>query len=379
MRCRIFEAALVASVLLAGSDAQAQPASAPAAAQAPAQAASEAALTGASTANQTAQARYYAKQADKDPSGPPAWLQTVLGGLIAIASGLSTLLLTTWFAERKVTEAREQTYKRHQFQLQLAAKELDDSLSQLSPKLPPWVNENVDCKKLLAWVDEHVVHAKLPAWVNEKVLYEEPRRPIASCRDDPYYLKYDLVNCVYRLCAFLGWLELYRTDGTFLRGPSTQPQQRTEDLFSEVRKDLADPFTFEKDKLDARDWNDGFILDDEQRAIGEKMIDRQRSDVIGYAAFCEILFRSPKRDDPTNWNIPDSQNWWIWNATRFIFELNTRPATVVDGQTGGKLALPTFGLIRVSRLLRHCAELDTLLRKPVSPGNRNELSVVRKS
>jgi hypothetical protein len=340
MRCRRFHAVVVLSGLLAGSGVSALSAQSPTPDLA--QDVSEAALTRARIANETAQAQYYAKAATKEPSGLPAWLQTVLGGFLAIAGSVVTLLLTTWFAERKAEETREQTFNRHKFQLQLAVKELHISLSKLTPDLP--------------------------AWVNEDLVYSEPSRPTASSRDDTYYRKYDLVECVYRLCALFGWLELYRTDTAFLRGPSTRQQQRMEGLFGELRKDFANPLSTEKRELNAEAWRDGFILEEDQRAIGEKMLNRQLPDVIGYATFCETLFRSPKRDDPTGWNIPNSQNWWIWNVTRFIFELRTQRPVTLDAQTPKVplvLALPNFAMTRVSRVISHCNELDDLLRKPV--------------
>lgn len=300
--------------------------------------ASEALLTKARIENETAQALYYQGQlAKQSSSSPPAWLQTVIGGMIAIAGSIGTLLLTTRFTERRTRDEQQQTYARHEHQIQLAVKELHESLKRLTPELPKWVDEDL--------------------------VYDEPHRPSIPNRNDRYYLKYDLVDCIYRLCAFLGWLELYRTDSKFLRGPSPAKQQQIECFFAEIRRDLADEFIDEKKQLGRTDWCDGFILEEDQRAIGEQMLDREQSEVIGYAAFCERLFCSPKRDNPTGWEISKHQNWWVWNATRFIFELNLKGIGRSSGQQE-PMVQQTFALTRISRMEGHCAELETLIRQP---------------
>jgi hypothetical protein len=95
---------------------------------------------------------------------------------------------------------------------------------------------------------------------------------------------------------------------------------------------------------------DGLILDDDQRAIGEKMLEKDKdapAAVIGYASFCERLFRIPKREDPVG-NYDWSQNYWIWNATRFVVEL------------GGKLA-PDFKRERVRKVIVQLDDLSKVL------------------
>lgn len=149
----------------------------------------------------------------------------------------------------------------------------------------------------------------------------------------------------------------------FLRGSSPAKQQQIERFFAEIRRDLADEFVNEKKQSGRTDWRDGFILEEDQRAIGEQVLDREKSEVIGYAAFCERLFCSPKRDNPTGWEVPNHQNWWVWNVTRFIFELNLKGSGHFSGQQE-PMAQQTFALTRISRMAGHCAELETLIRQP---------------
>ena len=88
-------------------------------------------------------------------------------------------------------------------------------------------------------------------------------------------------------------------------------------------------------------------LKDDQRAIGEKMLEKDAPGVvIGYAAFCERLFRIPRPVDPVG-NYESSQNYWIWNATRFIVELRQARAA------------PDFKRERIKKVI---AELDELLK-----------------
>lgn len=289
-------------------------------------------LTRARIANEAAQAAYYSQQSKKPGTDSmPAWLQTTLGGALAILGSIVTLTLTNRMTDNKTRRELAETYDRHEHQLRLATRELFEAFSRFTPTLPPFVEESL--------------------------VYEHPKRPKRPSRSDRYYLKYDLVDSIYRLCAFLGWLELYRTDPAFMRGPSSSKQARIERLFEQVRRDLGAELVEERRHAGCETWRDGFILADDQRAIGETMLNADRSAVIGYAAFCERLFRDPERVDPTDWEKPGSQNWWVWNATRFVVELNPQSAPDPDGAER-----PTFAIKRVERLLAHLGDLYGVIR-----------------
>lgn len=253
--------------------------------------------------NERAQAAYYRKQVEKSSGWElPAWLQTLLGGALAIAGGIVSAWWTARHGEENALREAHRTYLRQRSQLRLAASEL------------------------LAVIEPITAAGRPPAYLCEELIYRRFVRPKVADRGDKYYLKYDLVNTVYRLCAFLGWLELYRTDPTFLRGPEAE-SSRLEACFRDIRRHLGG-------ELDCppspRPCRDGFILEGDQRAIGEKMLSTSRTDyVLGYAAFCEELFREPRRCNPTDAACRTSQNWWIWNATRFFVDLG-RPGHGAD-------------------------------------------------
>lgn len=259
------------------------------------------ALSRARIANETAQARYYEHQVAKPAdTGTPVWLPTLLGGLLAIGGGMLSTFLANRNGEGKAQREQRRTYDRQRGQLRLA---LDD---------------------LRAALDPIVASDAPPAFLSEALLYRKPARPALADRVDEYYRKYDLVDTIYRFCAVLGWIELYRCDPSFLRGTDAE-NRRLAACFEGIRSALADDFVDEKRA--AGSAHDGFILDDDQRAIGEKMMASRRADVvIGYAAFCERLFRDPRADDPTGAGYDTSQNWWIWNATRFFVEFGGSPA-----------------------------------------------------
>lgn len=168
------------------------------------------------------------------------------------------------------------------------------------------------------------------AFLNEALVYVQLQRPSAWDRREPYYLKYDLVDAVYRLCALLGWMEVYRSDATFLAGAQAD-RARLERGFAALRGGLADVRAPQREG-DAPAGRtpasaaSAFILEDDQRAIGEQMADSTRpAMVIGYAAFCERLFRLPPQDDPVGTG-DTAQNHWVWNATLFVLDFARMPA-----------------------------------------------------
>jgi hypothetical protein len=193
------------------------------------------------------------------------------------------------------------------------------------------------------------------SYAREDYIYGQPQRPKETSFQDDYYKKYRLVDITYRLCAVIGWMELYREDASFLNDGEISRRSHLEKIFASIRDDLANEFTQEKGGLP---WMDAWILEDEQRAIGEKMLtkvgaaansaNQQYVSVKGYASFCEDLFKIPRPEDPTIPTNPFSQNYWVWNATRFF----------VDRQVEG---LPDFRTLRVARLMGDLQSLKQIL------------------
>ncbi len=256
-------------------------------------------------ANQNAQAAYYRSQtAAPTKHELPPWLNAVLP-LVALVLGS---VLTYLVAARQTSEAQYRLYKRQEIQVRAAVHDLIATLESLR------LQDNQSF-----------------GFLQESFLVEQPERPQIFDRTNPYYQKYDFVNLVYRLCAVLGWMELYRVDPTFLSGPA-EDKNRIETSFRAIRRALSSDFGEEKKTLPvpgdgASHWADGVILDDDQRAIGETMLtpatDSTPPAVFGYGAFCVSLFRFAKKEGETI-RVGD-QNFWIWNATRFIVDMGRVP------------------------------------------------------
>jgi len=286
-------------------------------------------LTRARIANEQAQSEYYRKQAQEtNKHGLPAWFVPSLSAAFSFIGIIASILLSSAIAAHNVQLEQQRTYARQKSQVRLSVRDLRAALIKVELATPfP------------------------PAFVDEELIYTQPKRPPAFSANDPYYLKYDLVDTIYRVCALLGWMELYRRDPSFLSGPPEE-KEKIEKCFEQIRKAFGDEFEAEKkEKKSAQGWVDGLILNDDQRAIGEKMLEKDKdapAAVIGYASFCERLFRIPRREDPVG-NYEWSQNYWIWNATRFIVEY------------GGKQLMPDFKRERVKKVIVQLDELSKVL------------------
>jgi hypothetical protein len=117
----------------------------------------------------------------------------------------------------------------------------------------------------------------------------EPPDGIAHANDisDPHYRHYKIISTLYRMCAFFGWLELYRREITFLDSGKAKARKRLERCLDAIREDLADGQINTADDWDQ--WMDRLIYREELRAIGERMLtaDGDRCVVLGYGAFQE--------------------------------------------------------------------------------------------
>jgi len=278
--------------------------------------------------NKAAQAEYYRKQTQEtSKSQLPPWFVPAMSAIFSLVGIVASILLSSAVAAHNVEREQQRTYARQKSQVRLSAKELRSALIKIDSADP-----------------------YPPAFLNPEFIYSQPNRPESFSPDEPYYQKYDFVSTVYRVCALLGWLELYRRDPSFLSGPPNE-KKKIEQCFLKIRKAFGDEFSSEKKENGMADkWIDGLILEDDQRAIGEKMLEKDAPGVvIGYAAFCERKAGRPRRDDPVG-KYDDAQDYWVWNATRFIIELNCRqPSRDFKRQRVKKLIkalddlLPTLG------------------------------------
>lgn len=118
-----------------------------------------------------------------------------------------------------------------------------------------------------------------------------------------------MLSTVYRLCAFLGWLELYRQDVTFLDTGRQNENRRFEEALARLRGDLADG---QLNKAhDWLEWRDRLIFREEQRAIGEAMIASGTTSrvVIGYGTFCTLYTRAAS--DESLWSLRVACNFFL--------------------------------------------------------------------
>ena len=157
-----------------------------------------------------------------------------------------------------------------------------------------------------------IVYQAPTDFLDATLLHERPTGPATNSAEDVYYRRYKLISTVYRLCAWLGWTELYRQSVTFLDSGSESANRRLERQVQKVRADLADGHL--NDAADWAEWDDALILREEQRAIGETMLPKgvAGSDgILGYAAYCKAF------DDTS---ATDGQHW-LKTAAGFVLNL----------------------------------------------------------
>jgi len=128
-----------------------------------------------------------------------------------------------------------------------------------------------------------------PFFLKSSVRKFRPAVPTEVTADDKYYERYKFDSTIYRLCAFLGWFELYRKDVVFLRSGERDLDAQIETVMKRVRAALADGHL--NTAKDWRNWRDALIFREEQRAIGESMLNMEKGEcvVVGYGAFCALL------------------------------------------------------------------------------------------
>jgi hypothetical protein len=244
-------------------------------------------------------------------------------GLTVLAALVTTVgnLLATWlkdfvfvrsFERWKDRRTLEALYSRYRKQLDLAARDLRSRTKEICKVNRP------------------------PAWLYSSVLKNNPMRLETKTDTDPYYQRYRLISTVYRLCAFLAWMELYRQELTFLDTGQEVLNERLELLFDQIRSDLADGYM--NPASDFQVWRDQMIFGEEQRAIGKFMLDSDSAlTVMGYGAFLDLF--EPAETAP--------ELWWIRSAKGLFLD----PEETKD-----------FRLTRLKRLDGHLAETIELLK-----------------
>lgn len=234
--------------------------------------------------------------------GLAAAIGTIAGGFLKEL--LPSLALEDWKRKRQV----DAVFRRYRDPLVLSATELIHRLEEVEREYPPQFLR-LAVKSLLA------------------------DTPTDNSDTDAYYQRYKLESSIYRLCAFLGWLELYRQDLVFLDSGERIRNTNVEAVLKRVRSILGDGHL--NAAQDWEEWSDALIFREEQRAIGERMIAvrRESRTVVGYAAFCE-LYRS------------GVEATWFSIAERFLLDLRE----IMDFRRT-RIRLVTMGLIDLVEVL----------------------------
>jgi hypothetical protein len=241
---------------------------------------------------------------------------TVIGAIVTTSGTLLGLflkevLLARSFEQWKTKQSLAQVSRKYQEPIALAAIELSTRLTRIC----------------------HIYPAD---FMDSDLLISIPEGPALNSAGDPHYRRYTLISTVYRLCAFLGWVELYRQDTTYLDTASGSSERRVDRAIFAIRSDLADG---QLNK--ARDWelwHDALLFREEQRAIGESMIVSTGGTrtVMGYAEFCDLFLGKPET----------SRAEWLRKAGAFLFDQKARK---------------DFRKIRMQRLIVHLVELVDIL------------------
>jgi hypothetical protein len=205
---------------------------------------------------------------------------TVVGAVVTTAGTLVGLflkevLLVRSFERWKVDHSRQQIARRLRDPIVLSALEL--------------------CTRLARICEEH------PAdFLRLELLNASRESPTLTSKADDYYKQYTFVSSIYRLCAFLGWVELFRQEMVFFSEDNASRSSKLQGAIYSIRGDLADGQLNTAD--DWSSWCDGLIFREEQRAIGESMLVEYKTDrvVMGYGQFYSMLL-SKKRSSANRW------------------------------------------------------------------------------
>jgi hypothetical protein len=235
-------------------------------------------------------------------------LVTTIGTLFGLF--LKEVLFARSFEQWKAKQSLDQISRRYRDPITLSALELCNRLKRICDAYPP-------------------------DFLASDLLASVPARPSLNSSADPYFKRYTLISSVYRLCAFLGWIELYRQEITFLHINEGTANLRLDQAIYAIRSDLADG-----QLNSAKDWNvwyDALVFREEQRAIGESMITMSGDVkvVMGYAEFCDLF---PSKHT--------SRGRWIEVASSLLLD----PKANKD-----------FRLVRIRRLVAHLVDLVELL------------------
>ncbi|MBL0124566.1 MAG: hypothetical protein IPP88_18155 [Betaproteobacteria bacterium] len=216
---------------------------------------------------------------------------TVLGALVTTFGTLFGLFLKEHLFARsfeswKQRKLLEQVYKRYRDPLNKAAYELAIRFKEIC-----------ESDGLL--------------YMRREILLLEPATLSRAWPSDPHYQQHKLRSTVYRLCSFLGWLELYRQEIVFLGGARTQRTERFEAAVDAIREVFADGGLNGAEDWSA--WHDLMLFREELRAIGEAMLVERGGirTVIGYKVFWRLEIKKIQKTRRTSGYRKRAISSWI--------------------------------------------------------------------
>ncbi|MHB0971708.1 MAG: hypothetical protein ACYC7A_21630 [Thermoanaerobaculia bacterium] len=213
---------------------------------------------------------------------------TLLIGIVAAlgalgGSFLKDLLPNLALEDWKLRQQLKGVFRRYRDPLLLAATELVHRLDEIDRDYPP-------------------------EFLRSAVKTINASAPTQTTTADLYYQRYKLESSIYRLSAFLGWIELFRQETVFLDSGRRPLNLQIESALERLRAALADGHL--NDASDWERWRDALIFREEQRAIGEQMITARGDQrvIAGYALFATEYSRA-------------GGNPWFDVVDRFLLDL----------------------------------------------------------
>jgi hypothetical protein len=246
-------------------------------------------------------------------AAPPSILSFAVIAAVVTTAGtlaghlLKEIVLARSFETWKQRRAADELYRKYRDPLVLASVELADRFGEILEENP---------------VD----------FLAADVLSSARVEPAHDASRDRYFLRHKYQSSVYRLAAFLGWVELHRQDLVFLDAGRKDAPRLLEKQIRKIRSDMADGHI--NTAPNWAEWSDALIFREEQRAIGHAMIvaSGDTRTIMDYGTFISALE-----------NESHAGNRWLRVVINFLAEAGRHE--------------PDFRLERYRRLLVHLVEL----------------------
>lgn len=209
---------------------------------------------------------------------------TVLAAVITTSGSLLAMYIkefvaARWLEKWKNRQSLMTAYRKYQLPVFLAAKELSDRLYGLS-------RDDNDRQEREVGLES--IHSNAQ------------REPHAAVTE--HYFRYRFFSNVYRLCCFLGWIELYRRDIGTLDVDVLDKNRDLETCLNNIRGALADGWINEHDNW--RDWQDCIIYREELRAVGHAMLTAEgQIGVLDFGSFTALLESDPDGGAEAKWLV----------------------------------------------------------------------------